>query len=340
MRKFIISDLHGNGFVYDSVLNFLQNERDYGNDEITLYINGDLIDRGVDSGSMLVDIQTRIEENIGVPIKYLGGNHELMMYNAYKDTYCEDMKYLFEPIISRKANTWTHRNDGYLTSRYLKKYYTKEEIQKLCEFIGNLDVYYKFDEKINDKNILLVHACPVKAMEEDKELKINDGSTATEVAVWTRKSDLFGRGKIGNDNFFNIIGHTPLEVRTGYEYDKEENILNIDGASALFSYLNTRFYYRKKNMFQSIEDMYIPLSEYDYEAEKELDPVSHSPLVEILDNKLRILTFNYKNEILYGNYFEDGESHEMDYTELSKYRKNLKENPKVLKRVNKCIKTN
>ena len=86
MRYFIVSDLHGNGYIYDSIINYLSNEQEYGNEPITLYINGDLIDRGVDSGSMLVDIYERINKKEGFNIKYLGGNHELMMYQTYNDT--------------------------------------------------------------------------------------------------------------------------------------------------------------------------------------------------------------------------------------------------------------
>ena len=45
MRKFIVSDLHGDGAIYDSVINYLENLHNEGED-ITLYINGDLVDRG------------------------------------------------------------------------------------------------------------------------------------------------------------------------------------------------------------------------------------------------------------------------------------------------------
>ena len=83
MRNFIVSDLHGNGYVYDSIINFLENERQYGCDDITLYFNGDLIDRGINSGSMLVDVFKRINDKELFNIEYLAGNHEAMMYKTY-----------------------------------------------------------------------------------------------------------------------------------------------------------------------------------------------------------------------------------------------------------------
>ena len=78
MRKFIVSDLHGNGDVYDSIMSYLENL----DEEIELYINGDLIDRGLDSYRMLLDVKERIENPSKIKIKYLGGNHELMMFSA------------------------------------------------------------------------------------------------------------------------------------------------------------------------------------------------------------------------------------------------------------------
>ncbi len=333
MRNFIISDLHGNGYVYDSVLNYLQNELEFGNDDITLYINGDLIDRGLDSGSMLLDVYDRVTNNIGVNIKYLGGNHELYMYEAFKFSEGAELDTLFEPLFNRKAGYWIGEEAGFTTSRYLIKYSNTEEVYKLMNFIGNLDIYHVFDEKVNDKNILLVHACAIKAMEENKPLKINDGRIGTEIAVNTRKDDFLVRGHVGNPNFFTIIGHTPLDKeKYGYLYDPEDNTLNIDGSSSLFSVINTNYLYKGKDPFTNIIDVYKPFSEYDEETINNLNFFSHSPLVEIEDNRLKILTFNYKNEIIYGNYFQDGVSTLMDNNELDKCRKNLSLNTKVRKR--------
>ena len=58
MRKFIVSDLHGNGNMYNSIIKYLENVNK--DDEIMLYINGDLIDRGLDSADMLLDVRKRI----------------------------------------------------------------------------------------------------------------------------------------------------------------------------------------------------------------------------------------------------------------------------------------
>ena len=338
MRNFIVSDLHGNGSIYDSIINYLSNELEYGNEPITLYINGDLIDRGVDSGSMLVDIYERINKKEGFNIKYLGGNHELMMYQTYNDTtkYYDD--FFLTSLYSQYGDNWINYNGGIFTSRYLKRFYPREEIDKICEFIGNLDIYNVFDEKINDKNILLVHACACKTMEDKTKLKINDDKTVTSTAVWARRDDFLNYGfpGVGNENFFTIIGHTQVFDLNGYKYEELDNTLNIDGACAEFDYYNTRYLQaHKKYSNMLVEDAIIPFSEYDKDTLKKLSFFSHTPLVEIQDNKLKILTFNFKNEIIYGNYFEDFKSYPMDSNELNKCRNNLRGNTKIKERIRK-----
>lgn len=335
MRNFIVSDLHGNGFVYDSILNYLHNELEYGNDDITLYINGDLIDRGIDSGSMLVDVYDRITNHIGVNIDYLGGNHELMMYKAYMVTKEFELDKMFRSYFSQSCHRWVDRNAGYITADYLKKYYTKEEVVKLCEFVGNLNIYNKFVETINDKPILLVHACCAYPILNNQEMKIKDNTTAVDIAVWTRIEDFISFGRVGNDNFFTIVGHTIVDNKDGYKFDNKDNTLYIDGGSAAFSYYNLNYLYQRKNPYISIEDVKIPYEDYDMDIKNKLDEVSHVPLVEIENNRLKILIFNHKNEIINGYYFEDGISYDMDINDLEDCRNSLRKNVKMKKRIRK-----
>ena len=74
MRKFIISDIHGYGNLYYSVMGYLDNISK--NEEIELYINGDLIDRGYESAEILLDVIKRIKEN-KFKIVYLGGINDV-----------------------------------------------------------------------------------------------------------------------------------------------------------------------------------------------------------------------------------------------------------------------
>ena len=108
MRKFIISDIHGLGNIYNSIMNYLDNISQ--EEDIELYINGDLFDRGPDSVDVLLDIKQRIMKN-KYPIIYLGGNHELLMYQFYKK------KQKNKNILS--SNDW-YKNGGKVTAIGLK----------------------------------------------------------------------------------------------------------------------------------------------------------------------------------------------------------------------------
>ena len=59
MRKYIISDIHGNGNLYYSVMSYIENISKI--DDVVLYINGDLIDRGPNSSEILLDLILGLE---------------------------------------------------------------------------------------------------------------------------------------------------------------------------------------------------------------------------------------------------------------------------------------
>ena len=289
MRKFIVSDLHGNGKIYDSIISYLDDINK--NEEVILYINGDLIDRGPDSARLLLDVKDRIENNKGFKIVYLGGNHELMMYQAFKERFNG---------IWRRDSDWFYNGAEY-TLYGLTEMLTKDGEENIINFISNLKLYHKFDEKLNGKPIVLVHAkCP-KIVKDECDMFIKDNNIDTSLTVWTRREDYWTMltNNLGNEDYFTIIGHTPVNDHKGYEYYKSDNTLNIDGGCAKYA---------------------CGLTDFD-----------HTPLVEIDDknDRLIILTFNSNNKIVCGNYFTNGISAEIKSKELDSYRKILK---KVLKK--------
>ena len=292
MRKFIVSDLHGNGNMYISIMKYLENVNK--EDEIILYINGDLIDRGLDSADMLLDVRKRIINKKGFKINYLGGNHELMMYQA--------------SLKRKENNQWPIFSNWFLNGGKITQYRLeelidlKEELQ-IIKFISNLDIYKLFKEKIDDKQIVLVHAkCPNNPKNKC-DLKIKDNNYQVDKYVWTREEDLrpILKESLGNKNYFTIIGHTSVSEKEGYKYYNEYNCINIDGGCAAY-------------------------------ASGYLD-FDHTPIVEIDDknNRLIILTFNNNNEIIYGNYFSEKKSIEMNKKELNSKRKYIDKNIKIKK---------
>ena len=259
MKKYIVSDLHGCGDIYYSLMNYLDNIAK--EEEVKLYINGDLIDRGKDSFIMLEDVYNRMMGDKFVSVNYLGGNHELMMYESllyYKE-------YGRFPLI----NNWI-MNGG---SSLIKELYKvdKDFIERYISFIGNLDIYKVFEEKILDKRILLVHAKAPKKVRNICDMKIRDDDRGVFKAVWTRSVDEFHiKHKLGNKKYFTIIGHTP--VKSGFYYNRDENYLNIDGGCSGYA-----------------------LGYKDY---------SKVAVVEVEDGRISILQFNHNNMIVDGYYFD------------------------------------
>ena len=165
MRKFIISDIHGLGNIYNSVMGYLDNIS--RNETIELYINGDLFDRGPDSADILLDLREQIT-NSKYKIVYLGGNHELMMHEVFerrrKGKHVSDF------------NDW-YNNGGYITDFGLEAILDdRDKILEVADFVANLKIYHKFTEKIKGKNIVLVHAaCPLQVADECP-LRIKDNN--------------------------------------------------------------------------------------------------------------------------------------------------------------------
>lgn len=229
MRKFIVSDLHGDGIIYDIIMNYLDDISSC--EDVILYINGDLIDRGPDSFRMVNDVIDRIDGYGNVKIEYLAGNHELMFYRAY-------LKMLNNGLFS-KFSDW-YLNGG----KELGKIIENSPIDvgdRIFKHISNLKIYHKFPEKILDNNILLVHAKAPKVIKDDCDITISNNNRVVHKALWTRKDDrsIFPP-KIGKEGYLTIIGHTPVFNDFGFYYDMGENYLNIDGGCSYYVFGNKK----------------------------------------------------------------------------------------------------
>ncbi len=286
MRTFVVSDLHGNGEVYNSIMSYLENVS--RSDEVELYINGDLIDRGLDSFEMLKDVKERCEGKGKVKIHYLGGNHELMMYQFYKK-YIETGKYDMFDIWFSNGALYTEGGLDCLEWEKAERYY---------QYVGDLKIYKKFPQMVKDKKILLVHSQPPIDIYDQCPLRIKDDTQEVFNSVWTREYEyeyfFFSRGplkahnNLGKDGYLVINGHTPAESRKGFIYNKDQHYLNIDGGCARYAC-------------------------GDFTRCK-------VPLVEIKDDFLPVLVFNHDNQIVAGYYF-DGELIPMEQDELNERRK-------------------
>lgn len=335
MRKFVVSDLHGDINSYNAIMGYLDNIAK--EEEVILYINGDLIDKGIYSVDLLLDVKKRIETNSPVKIVYLGGDHEWAMIDSYH-IMNNDYKYYrdkniinYEPSGHEKfINTYWAQSSigGSFTKYHMEDTLSMDEIEGLYRFVKNLKIYQKLPDMLNNKQIVISHASCPKTVLDNCNLTID--SVSKDVMNYIEKMqnnyymkeitdkeqryyDILCLSKInrtimeydvnanpGSRDFFTIIGHTPVNNKLGYEYSKKDNVINIDGGNASY-----------------------------WSGNLDCD---HIPLVEIdaINNRLIILTFNHNNEIIYGTYF-NGSITNMPINDLDHYRSYLNSNAKMYK---------
>ena len=292
MRKFVVSDLHGNGPAYDTILSYLENISQ--TEEIEWIIAGDLIDKGEDSLRILEDVEKRMSKNSSLQIRYLGGDHELMMYQAL----------LFRKKEQRISplHDWIKNGGDVLDERINQKENREENYERLQNFLGNLKIYYPLSESMYHRPILLVHAAAPKGI-IDTTLKISDNNQKVYEAVWNNM-DRFDRiffsrelrgpikhHKFGHPFYFIIKGHIPIENEDGFFYHQTEHYLNIDGEERNYLGRHIR---------------------------------NHIPLVEIKEDALSILIFNSNNQISNGYILEGSALKKMEEEEIEKNRLFLK----------------
>ncbi|MBP5678900.1 MAG: metallophosphoesterase [Bacilli bacterium] len=291
MRKFIVSDLHGNGDVYDSIMAYLDHRSQ--SEKVLLYINGDLIDRGLDGYRMLMDVKDRMEHPGNLEIHYLGGNRELMMYQA-----------LLERESGKNVDPWCNWmiNGGWRVAYQIEDQDNSEELfESFKHFLGELKIYHVFEETIKGKPMVLVHAQVPKRVSKNQNMKISDNHIEVEKAVWTRKHEdysgilgvaapLTHTRRIGLPGYFAIVGHTPVLHPQGFSFDAEENSIDIDGNCSMYA-----------------------------QGEFQLNQV---PLVEVKNDSIDLILFNHDNEIPCG-YHYDGDLSPMTEELLEEHRSHL-----------------
>lgn len=184
---YVISDLHG---CLDEYLAML--EKIKFSDEDTLYIIGDIVDRGPHPIGILEHVLAH--KNIIL----MRGNHELMMTQRL---CLLDEKGQFRPDLDedefKKANNWVYRNKGITT---VTEWFAlpEDKRREYFEFLDNLPGYLELS--MGGKDYILVHG-GFRDFDISKRLDEYD----TYGLVWERiKLDShYYPGKI------TISGHTP-----------------------------------------------------------------------------------------------------------------------------------
>jgi len=200
MSIYIMSDIHGDYKKYMQMLELLQ-----FNKEDTLYILGDVIDRGENGMKILQDMMKH--SNI-IPIL---GNHEYMAVKA--------LKWLMTEVTEKRIKTinedtllifteWINVGGEATINEFYKL--SREEKEEILEYLLNFEVYETVE--IGMRSFVLVHAglenfSEKRSMEDYSFLELIFGRTDYESVYFKDK--------------YLVTGHTPTRLI----YATEQGIL-------------------------------------------------------------------------------------------------------------------
>ena len=194
MATYVMGDVHGEYDKFMELLNIIDFK-----DEDTLYLIGDVIDRGPHPVKVL---QKLMEMPNAIPIL---GNHELMALQC--------MSFLMQEITEKTIMEldeetldyfWTWQQNGNDTTLYEYYQLDKEERQEILDFLGEFLIYEELE--VNGKHYLLVHA-GLGNYSPDKDM---DEYTIDEL-VWDRAD--FNEKYY--DDVYVVSGHTPTQLIEG-----------------------------------------------------------------------------------------------------------------------------
>ena len=211
---YVISDIHGEYGKYMEML-----EKIKFSDEDTLFVLGDVVDRGPEPIRLLEDMSAR--ENVIL----LKGNHELMALNVLRKLNVEITK---ENADTHLDNDTLHalmdwiRNGGRITLQGFKQL-PREKRDDMLDYLADTLAYEIVET--NEKTFLLVHAGlgnyrPEKNLEE----------YTLEELLFARPD--YQRQYFSNSDMYVVCGHTPTRFVTGMDeiYHSANNILIDCGA--------------------------------------------------------------------------------------------------------------
>lgn len=138
---YVLSDIHG---FYDRYLDFMQ--WSHFSEQDTLYIVGDVLNRGSDSIPLLQDIMAR--ENVVL----LKGNHELMTLPIFSDLVYQSKDVQAKIIEEELAIAAIGQEE---TLRDFCALCAKEQ-NRILDYLGQLPLYAEIT--VNQNNYILVHA--------------------------------------------------------------------------------------------------------------------------------------------------------------------------------------
>ena len=208
MALYACSDIHGQYGLFQKMLDGIS-----FSDKDTLFIVGDIIDRGPDSIPMLQDIMNRKN------VICLMGNHELMMLTEY--------------LYPQKESYWLNGSNGGIVTKEAFEQLPYGEQFRILKFISGM--YLQYDVVSGDIRYLLSHSdflsdkTTVAFPDLDYDIVFD--------AVWNspwRMWEYVPKSKYQKDSRLHVIGHVPVQFISenpeplAVFIDEEHHIVNID----------------------------------------------------------------------------------------------------------------
>ena len=217
---YCISDIHGQLGLFREMLDMI-----HLSDEDTLYILGDMIDRGPDSIGVLQEAMSR--PNV-VPFI---GNHELMMLDYLNRNGAD-------------PDVWLSQNNGGKKTLKAFKALPAEEQNRILDYIRSS--YVQLNVTIGEERFLLSHSCFITDRTDD-DIRFTE---ATDIqvfySVWYSPYRFweYAAPEVYNDGKIHVIGHVPAlyipengdAVCPFPNPELGEKILDIDGGCARISF--------------------------------------------------------------------------------------------------------
>lgn len=199
MAIYVMSDIHGDYEKYIQALNKINLK--YSD---TLFIIGDIVDRGSQPIKILQDMMYR--HNI-IPII---GNHEFIAYSILKVVFQkidDENSYKFDKKFLKDILLWF--KEGGKTTFEEFKALSKKDMEKILDYLREFEAYEEV--RVNDVDYILVHA-GLGNFREDK--KLYEYSLDELIFTRTDYSKPYYKDKIV------ITGHTPVQVITNKKSNK------------------------------------------------------------------------------------------------------------------------